>query len=144
MQLINFRILDVKKIVFTACALMLSANALADMVIIVNKNNDSSITRDEVKKLYLGKMDKFSNGNTAIPINLSDSDLKNEFDSSVIGRNSAQVTAYWSKAVFTGAGTPPKQVNDQSEVIKLVSSNPDVIGYVDKSLVTNNVKVITL
>lgn len=133
-----------KKIVFCACALILSGNALADMVIIVNKENNSTITRDEVKKLYLGKIDKFSNGNTAIPINLNDSDLKNEFDASIIGRNSAQVTAYWSKAVFTGAGTPPKQVNDQSEVLKLVSSNPDVIGYIDKSLVTDNVKVITL
>lgn len=135
-----------KKIVFlgVAATLAFSASTFADVVIVVNKNNSSEINIADVKKMYLGKTDKFSNGNTAIPINVRDSEIKETFDATVIGRSSSQVTAYWSKAVFTGAGTPPKQVESQSEVLKLVSSNPNVIGYIDDSLVNDSVRTISL
>ena len=38
--------------------------------------------------------------------------------------------------------TLPKEVDSDSEVIQLISNNPDLIGYIDKSSVTDSVKVI--
>jgi ABC-type phosphate transport system substrate-binding protein len=80
-----------------------------------------------------------------LAVNLSaDSTTRNTFDETVLGRNSSQVSAYWSKLVFTGKGIPPKEVNSDAEVIDLVSKNPSVIGYVDSSSLTDAVKAIKL
>jgi hypothetical protein len=61
-----------------------------------------------------------------------------------LGRSSSQVSAYWSKLVFTGKGIPPKEVADDAAVVDLVSKNPSVIGYIDKASVTDAVKVVEL
>jgi hypothetical protein len=60
----------------------------------------------------------------------------------VLGRSTSQISAYWSKQVFTGKGIPPKEVQDDSAVISLISNNKDAIGYVDKTAVTGAVKVV--
>jgi len=62
----------------------------------------------------------------------------------LLGRSSSQVSAYWSKLVFTGKGIPPKEVSNDAQVIDLVAKNPSVIGYIDKASVTDAVKEIEL
>ena len=82
-------------------------------------------------------------GAAAIPVNLADSvPLRAEFDQKALGRSSSQVKAYWSKLVFTGKGTPPKEVASDSEVLELVASNPNLIGYVSAGAVSAKVKVL--
>jgi hypothetical protein len=44
--------------------------------------------------------------------------------------------------VFTGKGTPPKELLTDQEVIDLVSQNPSMIGYIEKESVTSAVKVV--
>lgn len=134
----------VKKLLSLGAALCLSTSAFADVSVIVNKSNANNLTQEQVSKLFLGKTTNFPDGSTAIPVNLSQSDARSEFDSNVLGRNSAQVSAYWSKAVFTGAGNPPKEIASGAEVLKLVATNPNVIGYVDSSLVDDSVAVVKL
>ena len=60
----------------------------------------------------------------------------------VICRSSQQIKAYWSKQIFSGKGTPPKAASNNDEVLKLVASNPNLIGYVDSSKVNSDVKVV--
>jgi hypothetical protein len=47
----------------------------------------------------------------------------------------------WSKLVFTGKATPPKEYANSAEVKKAVA-DPKAIGYIDKSAVDDTVKVI--
>ena len=44
--------------------------------------------------------------------------------------------------IFTGKGQPPKEVPNTAEVKKLVSGNPNTIGYIEKSAVDSSVKVV--
>ena len=60
----------------------------------------------------------------------------------LIDKTNAQVKSYWAKLIFTGKGTPPKEVANSDEVKKLVSTNPNTIGYIDKSHLDTSVKVI--
>ena len=55
----------------------------------------------------------------------------------------SQLKSYWSKLVFTGKGQPPRDVQTDAEMIELVAGNPNIIGYVDISSVTDKVKVLT-
>ena len=88
-------------------------------------------------------MKSFDNGESVIAIN-QESDTKSveEFNEKLLNKSASQLKAYWSKQIFTGKGTPPKEVSNDTEVIKLVSTNPNLIGYVDASTVNDSVKVI--
>ena len=64
------------------------------------------------------------------------------FYTKVTGKNSAQVKAAWSRLVFSGKATPPKELATAADVKKFVASNPDAIGYIEKSAVDASVKVV--
>ncbi|MGQ8365716.1 phosphate ABC transporter substrate-binding protein [Glaciecola sp. 1036] len=125
--------------------LLLSGSAFAKLTVIVNPANSDPLDEKTVQRIFLGKEKKFASGTESIPVNQSpDNALRHEFDETILGRNTSQVSAYWSKLVFTGKGIPPKEVMNDAEVIELVSKNPSVIGYVDSSSLTDAVKAIDL
>lgn len=134
----------IKKLTSFGALLCLSFTAFADVSVIINKSNTNKLDKEEIVKIFLGKSQAFPDGNTVIPVNLTSSETRSEFDSNILGRSSSQINAYWSKAIFTGAGNPPKEVTSESELLKLVANNPNVIGYVDSNLVDDSVKVINL
>ncbi len=134
-----------KKLSLTAIILFGSASVFAEVVIVVHPSNSASIDAKSAQRIFLGKEKKFSTGKEAIPINqVAGTASRDAFDNGTLGRNSAQVSAYWSKLVFTGKGIPPKEVADDAAVIAIVSSNADAIGYVDSSSVDASVKTIPL
>jgi len=53
----------------------------------------------------------------------------------------SKLKGHWSKLIFTGKGTPPKEVSTDAEVIELVAANPNIIGYINASSVTDKVKI---
>ena len=122
----------IKKIVIAA-SLLLTPALYANVVVVVHPSNTADISRDDINRLYTGRASSFPSGGQAVPINLVDSNsVRNEFDDKVLGRSSSQIKAHWSKLVFTGKGTPPKEVNNDAEVLDLVANNPSIIGYVSK------------
>ncbi len=129
-----------------AAVLAGSANIVcAQIVVVVNPANTNTLDSKVVQRIFLGKDKKFGDGSTTIAVNqVADTQIRQNFDQSILGRNSSQVSAYWSKLVFTGKGIPPKEVNSDADVIDLVSKNPSVIGYIDKASATDAVKVIEL
>ncbi|WP_218311990.1 phosphate ABC transporter substrate-binding protein [Alteromonas antoniana] len=129
--------------IFAATAL--SSSVLAEVVVVVHPSNEASLTEKDVQRIFLGKEKKFPDGRESIPVNQETSnDIRGDFDQNVLGRNSSQVAAYWSKLVFTGKGVPPKEVSGDSAVIELIKENKSVIGYIDSASVTGDVKVIQL
>lgn len=125
--------------------LLSAASANAELVVIVNKANASSIDAKSVQRIFLGKEKKFSNGNVVNPINLpSGHALRTDFDEVVLGRSSSQVSAYWSKLVFTGKGVPPTEISDAAAVIAAVESDTNAIAYLDSTDVGNSVTLIKL
>jgi len=127
----------------TLCAI--GSNAWAGIVVVVHPSNSAELDAKQVQRIFLGKEKKFSDGKEALPINSASSYPSRElFDSTVLNRSSSQVSAYWSKLVFTGKGIPPKEVNNDAAVIEIVANNPNAVGYVDSGSVTADVKAITL
>lgn len=134
-----------KVILSTLLFCVLSATASAELVVVVNKNNASNLDKKTIQRIFLGKDKKFPDGSTATPINQSqESSSRSVFDEEVLGRSSSQVSAYWSKLVFTGKGVPPVELSNDQAVIEKVASNQDAIGYVDVSAVTSDVSVLQI
>lgn len=131
------------KNIITLLILYAGQACFAEQVIIVHPENNSSLSKKEIKRLYLAKMKSFPNGVTALPLNHKESsDSRKTFDKTVLGKSPSQIKSYWAKLVFTGKATPLKEVLSDDEIIKLVSINPSAIGYIDSSNVTDEVKVI--
>jgi ABC-type phosphate transport system substrate-binding protein len=121
-----------------------SAGALSQVAIIVNpKSPLASLTADQVSSIFLGKSNTLPSGGSAQPTDLPDSLPARElFYTKVAGKNSAQVKAAWSRLVFSGKATPPKELGSSAEVKKFVAANTDAIGYIEKSAVDSSVKVV--
>ena len=127
------------------CVTLLSAHAaFAQVAVVVGaKSEVSSMTADQVSALFLGKSDKFPSGSTALPLDQpSGSSVRTNFYEKVTGKNEAQVKSAWSRLVFSGKGTPPKEVGSSAEVKKLLGANQNAIGYIEKSAVDSSVKVV--
>ncbi|BBN81641.1 hypothetical protein PA25_16260 [Pseudoalteromonas sp. A25] len=123
--------------------LALSAHSYSAVSVIVHPSNSSSFDDSTINRIFTGKEKSFSNGNKAIPIGQDTGNpITEEFNTKVLNKSSAQLKAYWSKLIFTGKGTPPKEAANDAEVIQSVSSNPDTIGFVSSSAVTGDVKVV--
>ena len=121
-----------------------SITALADVAVVVRPSNTNAMDTKVIGRVFTGKIKAFPDDSRAVPINQqASSPLANEFNRKVLRKSSSQLKAYWSKRLFTGKGTPPKEVGSDADMIELVASNPNFIGYVDASMVTDKVKVIS-
>lgn len=134
--------------IITGCflsLLMFSANiAYAETAVIVSSANaNSAMDSNVISRIYLGKSSSFPSGDQAIPVDQNEgSATRDAFNDSVLGKNSSQLKAYWSRLIFTGKGTPPKEVGDDAAVKNLVAANPNMIGYIDSAAVDDTVKVV--
>jgi len=131
-----------KKLILVTALSLCSMSVFADVAVIVNPSNASSVDADTIKKIYLGKSKSFSNGDKVNPVNQDGTSIADEFNDKVVGKSSSQLNAYWSKLIFTGKGTPPEKLTSDQAVIDFVAANGNAIGYVDSSKVSDKVKVI--
>lgn len=122
----------------------LPAVARADLVVVVNvRSGVAAMSRNEVVNLFFGRSRQFFNGLEAQPVDLVDSHPdRARFYQALVGKDTAQVEAYWSRQVFTGKNRPPPRLTSAEEVVKWVVGNPGGIGFVDASKVDARVRVV--
>ncbi|WP_312549066.1 hypothetical protein [Massilia sp.] len=122
-----------------AAALVVAAvPALAEVAVVVNpKAAEASMTKEQVAQFFLGKSSAMT------PIDQpEDAPVRAEFYKKVTDKDASQAKALWSKLVFTGKASMPKEVANSAAVKAAVAANPKAIGYIEKSAVDGSVKVI--
>lgn len=112
--------------------------ALAEVVIVINpKNAAPQMTSEQAAQYFLGKSTTFT------PIDQTEgSAIRAEFYKKLADKEASQVKAIWSKLVFTGKGTLPKELASSDAVKKAIAADPNGIGYIEKSAVDATVKVV--
>ncbi|MBP1207015.1 ABC-type phosphate transport system substrate-binding protein [Duganella sp. 1411] len=120
-----------------ACATLATPAAAETVVIVSQKNPATRMFSEQASQFFLGKSALFT------PVDQAEgSAIRADFYRKVADKDAAQVKALWSKLVFTGKATPPKEYAGNAEVKKAVAADPKAIGYIDKSAVDDTVKVI--
>lgn len=124
--------------------LLSAAAARADVVVVVSaKAAVATLSKSQVSDVFLGKTATFPDGGQAVPVDQPVGAAEHdEFHEKVTGKSGSQLKSYWAKQLFSGKGTPPKEVSGDAEIRKLVAANPNMIGYIDKSAVDSSVKVV--
>lgn len=124
---------SISLIALTLCAISVQA----EVAVITNHAAAAAPTQAEVANIFLGK-DKSLTGIDQEGWN----PVKENFYTTVTSKNESQLKSYWSGLIFTGKGQPPASVAGDAAVVAQVASDPNTIGYVDSSAVTDAVKVL--
>ena len=125
--------------------LMLGAahSAMAGVAVVTSsKSSVSSITKQQVAKIFLGKSKNYPNGSKATPIDQDSGKTRDKFYTDAVKKSDSQLKSYWARLIFTGKGQPPRKVYDDAEVINAISADKSVIGYIDEGSVNSRVKVL--
>jgi ABC-type phosphate transport system substrate-binding protein len=127
-----------------ALSLAITSVGKAEIVVVVSaKCAVSTLSKDQVSDIFLGKTTRFPDGASAVPIDqVEGSSARDEFYAAFANKSPAQVKAHWTKIIFTGRGQPSKSVPNSAEVKKLIAANPRAISYIERSEVDDTVKVL--
>lgn len=113
------------------------------VVVIVNKDNTNPIKHALVVKIYTGAAKGWPDGTPVFALDQDDnSPTRAYFYAKVIGKSRAAIRAIWAQNIFAGKGLPPKLVNPDAEMKKLVRSNKHAIGYIRASSVDDSIRVV--
>lgn len=134
--------LSTKSLLAAACLVCANFAYAENVIVVSSKSAVASLTKDQVADIYLGNMKEFPGGGQALPLLPSSGGTRSEFFEKVLGKNEAQAKAIWSRLVFSGKGSAPRDVADSAETIKLIAANPNCIGVIEKSAVNSSVKVV--
>ncbi len=121
-----------------------NAAEVKDIVVVVNKDNPvEAMSRSQIIDLFMGKYVAFPDGQVAVPIDLTGNDsTKRLFYQSLVGMSLARVNSYWSRIRFTGRARPSVKQSTEDDIILYVSETKNAIGYISRSKLTDQVKVV--
>lgn len=126
-----------------ALLFLTTVSSHAELAVIVHPSNGAAMDKDAITRIFLGKSRAFPGGGESIPISFPEGTPESdEFSQSILGKTPKQLKAYWAKMIFTGKGTPPKQVPAAQEIVNLIANNPSFIGFVPSASVSGAVKVV--
>lgn len=116
----------------------------SDILIIANKGvSESSLSKDQLQRIFLGKMSRWENGDR-VYFCLLKNELLDEFTQDYLGQNSSNFVRYWKEEVFTGKGSMPPFYEKDEDLIQYVSQKKGAIGFVSSGANTDSVKVISV
>ena len=131
-----------------ACAALFgslfSGAVLAEIVVITNKATPAaSLTASQVRAIFLKKDTTLPGGSMVTPGDqTTGTTIADNFAKKVLKKKPNQLSAYWSKRVFSGKGVPPDRIGNDDDMMAWVAKTRGSIGYVDSHAVNQSVKVL--
>lgn len=131
--------------VIVSILLMSPIYALAQnnfVVVVPKESKIKKLSKNYISKLFLSKIKSYSNGEKAIPIEISDKESRENFYKIMTNKNEKQLLKYWAKMVFTGRGIPPKKVKKESDILDFLKNNKNAITYIQKKYLHKDLRIV--
>jgi len=117
----------------------------ADVIIICNKDvSESSLSKSDLKNIFLGKKRAWDNGYKVTFVTLKTGDAHKYFCRNYLNKSTAQFMSHWKKMMFTGKGQMPKAFEKEQEVINFVAKTDGAISYVSANITSAQIKVLAV
>jgi ABC-type phosphate transport system substrate-binding protein len=118
--------------------------ALAGLVVVTNpRNGVTSMSADEVRKVFLGKNKYLPGGVAANPVDQPEkSGAFRAFYEVLLKMSPREIRAFWAGKIFSGKGAPPQSLASDAEVRDFVARNNGGIGYIAQESVNSSVRVL--
>jgi len=131
--------------VVSLLTIVTTAAGAADILIIAHPDVQSeSLDRDAVSDIYRQRKTKWDSGETIRVVMLKTGATHDAFVEDFVRTTPAKLKKIWKKVVFTGAGTPPKILKTEADLIEFVAETAGAIGYIDAATPHEEVKLIAL
>lgn len=120
-------------------------SALAgELVVVVNaRSGVEHLSRDDVINIFMGRYRVLPSGITAFPVDQpGTNELRAAFYRKLVGKEPAEINAYWARLVFSGKAAPPKQTARGGEVTEWVISHEGGLGYIDRDRLDDRMRVV--
>ena len=117
----------------------------AEIVVVVHPDNPiTSLTKKDVKRLFLGRMHNFPNSDIKVESidHAEGSADYDKFYSSIINMNKSKLKRYRAYYLFSGKGRLPTQIKTVSKVLEYIAKTKNAIAYIDRKNITDRVKVV--
>lgn len=132
-----------KFIVLLSSFLLIEICSAQVVVVVSAKSPAAKLTKEQAAALFLGKSSQLPGAGIPVLIDQPESaEIRQMFYTKVTEKTPIQVKSIWSRLVFSGKATIPKEVANSDEVKRQLAANPDAIGYIDKAAVDATVKVL--
>jgi len=139
------------KTYFSGCLLILLlmfsvAKAQAQIVVITHGGNKiHGLTMDELGKIYLGKVKKFSNGKSIHVANQPvASQIRKQFCKKTLNMSADKVDRYWAKRKYIRNVETPRILKSDAAVKSWIGATPNSLGYIDSRSVDSSVKILLI
>jgi hypothetical protein len=111
------------------------AQATGSLAVVVNARCGVAVmTRNEVINIFFGRYRQFFNGREAQPVDLVDNHpVRGQFYRRLVGKDLAEVNAYWSRQIFSGRLQALPRVATPEEAIKWIAAQPCGIGFIEQA-----------
>jgi hypothetical protein len=126
-----------------ACATVLAVSPVHAGPLVVVTHSESAIgvlTREQVSRIFLGRLTLLPTGERVTVVEVES--LRERFYQKLLGRNLAEVNAYWARLQFSGRTPPPLRLASNQDVLAAVLAERNVVTYVDADLLDPRAKVV--
>jgi len=106
----------------------------------------TTMSRETIAAIFLGKVEKWGDGTKILPIDLSaTAPVRSSFSEAMLGMPTIAVRRYWEERLMKGGGRPPMVKASEEEMVAAVAATAGSIGYVSEEVVLpDTVKVLTV
>lgn len=102
---------------------------------------ESTLTRSQLLDLYTGDKRTWNNGDPVIVFDLKTRGPVRQTFYRYLRKTPSRMKSLWMKRMLLGEGQPPEAL-DADAVVAKVAATPGAVGFVDRSEVTAEVKVL--
>lgn len=121
--------------------LVLPLSAFAQEVAVISNLGAPSLTKEEIKSLYLGFRTSLPDGTRAIVIVPKTDGVRDKFFKEVVGISYADFKSHWLTKALAGESVPVVEV-PMGEINNKVKEEKGAIGFVPAEKVTEGVRVL--
>ena len=114
-------------------------------VVVSKENKLTSITADDLTRIFLGKKTLWDSGTRIIPAMPEEESPAGElFLTGTLKKSVSQFRAYWKRLLFSGGGTVPKVFKSSGQLLDFVARQPGAIAVIEASAVDDRVRVLDI
>lgn len=117
---------------------------VAIVVVVGAATNVSSLSKGDLKRLYLGEPVS-AGGTNLVPFNAQPgSPERTAFEKLAVGMSTDELGRYWVDRKIRGQGDPPRALPTPQHVVKVVAKFPAAVSYVTADKITPDLKPVKI
>lgn len=122
-----------------------ATDAFSQVAVIAHKAVETdTLTQALLLDYYTGDIKLWGDKTPVVVLDLKAQSETKESFYKLLGITSSRMKSIWLKKLLLGEGDAPEALKSEDEIVKKVAATPGAIGYVSRSKVNGDVKILRI